>query len=596
MAEKIQNSFYLLKDKLIMLNKKTGKINEEIIDFDFLGKYFRSKSYKEQKTLSELSEEYDVKLYYKKTKTIPPWKGFIQAIAEPDEDVLKCNRSYSESYIVVLKNKLSGQYFVTTGGYGHISVQEISVNDFGLEVLSRLIKAEDKTLRSTKERSITGGIQGEIKFFRSDYNIYENETFGNVYNELVATIDKKQLNEIFGFSKQDISSNSFCLAKNSFSLKKSISFSELLTIIEKCENLLLKPPTVEINSIEKIHKTSKHLLANLYTELFSKIYNNYINADDFISVEISHKDFDKYYYCNKVIIETTINQKRISFEFEESVKNIQILLNEIRLINSTLTKEKFVKVLESAYLTSYDEAGLILTEDSLKNHFCSEISINSKNYFLIEKDWYKMKDRFLNQINEQVQHFSTNNKYLGEKLKNWDESAYLSENEYNASFLGENNTLVFDRFTPQNIEACDFMKWDDRFVYFYHVKKGFDNSMRDLCNQVFISARRVQEDLKTGKSFLKLLYNTVANNNGGNEYSKKCKRQLKKITENEFINIFNNREIVFVLLFLDTSKTGRKISQNIDSFNSTIAKFSLVDLSKKMRNLDVKFQIGQLEK
>lgn len=596
MGEKIQNSFYLLKEELLTYSNKTGKLTKELINFEFLGKNLKSKDYREQKIISNLSEKYDLKLYYKKTKTNPQWKGFLQAIAEPDEDVLKLNRSFSESYVIVLQNKSSKKYFVTTGGYGHTSVQEISVNDFGLEVLSRLIKAEDKTLRSTKERSITGGIQGEIKFFRNDYNIYENEKFGNVYNELVATIDKKQLRKIFGFSKQDILSNSFCLAKNSFSLKKAISFPELLVIIEKCEDLLLKPQTVEINSIEKISKSSKYLINKLYDELFSKIYENYKEENNFISVEISHKEFDKYYYSNKVIVETTIKRKRKEFVFEESIKNIQILLNEIKSVETDLSDCDFKKILETAYLKSYDENGVILTEDSLKNHFCTEMSMDSKSYFLIEKDWYKMKERFLTQINEQALYFSTNNRYLGDKLKNWDESVFSSENEYNASYLNESETLVFDRFTPQNIEACDFMKWDDKSVYFYHVKKGFDNSMRDLCNQVFISARRIQEDLKTEKSFLKLLYNTVINNNGEGDYSKECKKQFDNISENDFLGIFNQREIIFVLAFLDVSKIDRKITQDISAFKSTIAKFSLVDLSKKMRNLDVKFQIEQLEK
>ena len=595
MAEKIQTSFYLLKDRITFFNKKTQKIVEESIDIKFLDKYFKTKGYKEQNVLSDLSKDYEIKLYYKKTPTIPKWKEFVKSIASEDQDVLKTNRAFSESYLVVLKNKKSNNYFVTTGGYGHVSVQEVTTTDFGLQVLSRLIKAEDKALKSTKERSLTGGVQGAIKFFRNDYNFYDNENFGNVYNELNATIDKKQLVEIFGFSQHDINSNSLCIVKDSFSLKKSINFEELLRIIEKCEILLAKPPIVEINSAERIPKQSKVLIGKLYNQLYSHIYGNYIDIAKFFSVEISHREFEKYYYSHKTILDITIRRKRYKIEFDGPVRNMQVILNEIRGINGELSEEEFNNIIEKSYLETYDENGMPLTEDSLKNHFCAEILLDKLSYFLIEKDWYKIKESFLNRINEQASYFVLNNKYLGEELRTWS-ADNLSENEYNASYIGDKNSLVFDKFTPQNIEACDILKWDDKNIYFYHVKKGFDNSMRDLCNQVFISARKIQEDLRTGYSFLKQLYTDILNNDGKTDYSKKAKKQFEKLSQEQFIQLFDKKEIIFVLAVLDTAKTDRSITQDITKFDSNIAKFSLNELAKNMRNLDVKFQILQLQK
>ncbi|MBF4508418.1 TIGR04141 family sporadically distributed protein [Flavobacterium sp. JLP] len=595
MSEKIQNNFYLLKETKKEFKKL--KIVEEKIDFTYLKKLFREKQFKEQTILSNLSKEYEIKLYYKKTTTPIKWKDFIKTIVNPNQEILKSSYSTSESYIIIFYNSKTKKYFASTGGYAHVVVQEIATNDFGLEILSRILKADDKALRSSKERNLTGGIQGSIKFFRNDYNLYENESFGNIYNELNASINKDQLVKVFGFAKHNLKLDSLCIAKNSFSLKKSISFTELLNIIEKCENLIKTPKIVEINSVEKISKSDSVLLYNLWVDLNQKIYANYINPNTFFSVEISNKDFEKYYYANSTTVSISIKNKVEKLLFEEGIRNIQTILDQIRILDSSLSLIDFEKCIDSGYIETIDENGSVLTRDSLKNHFCTEVSLSgsNKSYFLIEKDWYEIGKTFIDKINEQSTHFITSNKYKGPKMEKWLKG---TENEYNSKYFKISNSFVFDKFTPENIEACDVMRWDNEKVYFYHVKKGFNNSMRDLCNQIFIASRKIKEDSKNGYIFLDLLYETVTKNKGVTNYSKDAKKYLfKNITKSDFKNLVKDRTFVFVLAVLDDSVGSiRKLETDIDKFESNIAKFSLNELCKGLRNLEVEFQILQLER
>ncbi|MEP6806557.1 MAG: DUF6119 family protein [Flavobacterium sp.] len=591
MSEKIQNNVYLLKDTKKEFKKSL--IVEEKIDFLYLKTLFKKKGFKEQILLPDLSQKYDIKVYYKKASTPIKWKDFISKVVEPNQDILKLSFSTSESYVIVFYNPVSMQYFASTGGYAHVLVQEIATNDFGLEILSRILKADDKTLRSSKERNLTGGIQGAIKFFRNDYNLYENESFGNIYNELNASISKDQLVKIFGFTKTDLKLDSLCIAKNSFSLKKSISFIELLNVIERCENLIKLPPIVEINSVEKISKSNVGLLHDLWKVLNQKIYDNYLDENKFFSVEISHKDFEKYYYANSTTVTVSTKLLNGKFDFEEGIRNVQTILDEIRIKNPSLKCEEFEKCIDSGNIETFDENGQTITKDSFKNHFCTEISLASKSYFLIEKDWYEIGKTLIDKINEQAEHFIVNNKYSGPSMSKWVNG---SENEYNSTYFVVNNSLVFDKFTPQNIEACDVMRWDSTKVYFYHVKKGFNNSMRDLCNQVLIAARKVQEDSKNGYSFLEVLYDVVVENKGKTPYSIDAKNYLARVSKIDFIDLVKNRTLVFVLAVLDDSAGSRKMEIDIDKFDSNIAKFSLSELSKSMRNLEVEFQILQLEK
>jgi uncharacterized protein (TIGR04141 family) len=590
MSDKIQNNFYLLKENVKVLKK--SKVVEEIIDFKFLHILLKNKGFKEQSILANLSAKYEIKVYHKKSSTPIKWKGFISTVVKPDEDILKNNNSTSESYVIILFNTTTEKYFASTGGYAHVTIQEIATNDFGLEILSRIIKSDDKALRSSKERNLTGGIQGAIKFFRNDYNLYENESFGNIYNELNASINKDQLSEIFGFAKTDIKLGSLCIAKNSFSLKKSISFIELLTIIEKCENLIEKPRVVEINSIEKISKSNIILLNDLWEDLQKRVFDNYTDSNIFFSVEIANKDFEKYYYANSTVLTFSIKRKKHEVIFDETIRNIQTILDEIRKIDSNLSNVEFQRCIANAFIETLDENGVVLTSDNLKNHFCAEVSHLNKSYFLIEKDWYEIGMTFIDKINDQAEHFISTNKYSGPQMDKWITG---SGNKYNSSYFTKADSLVFDRFTPQNIEACDIMRWDANNVYFYHVKKGFDNSMRDLCSQVLIAGRKVKEDSKNKYAFLEILYDTVVKNNGKKQYAIEAKKHLSKTSKTDFIDLVRKRNIVFVLAVLDTSKTVRKLENDIQKFDSNIAKFSLNELSKSMRNLEIDFKILQLE-
>lgn len=588
--EKIQNVFYLLKENVTVIEKR--KIVEKTLDFNYLHKLFNKKGFTQQQLKSDLSTKYQIKLYFKKSKTKIKWKEFITTIVEEGEDILKLQNSIAESYIIIFYNKKTEQYFATTGGYAHITIQEIATHDFGIEILSRIVKAEDKALRSTKERSLTGGIQGAIKFFRNEYNLYENEIFGNIYNELDALLTKEQLATFFGFKRTELKSNSLCIAKNSFSIRKSISFKETLDIIEKCEKILLRKPTVEINSVEKINKSNKVLLQKLNAELETKIYENYLNPNAFHSVEISHKEFEKYFYANYSILTFTLGNKR-EFKIDNTIKEIQNIIEIIQSIDLKIIRKDFDKILNTCRIDTFDENGQMLTSDTLRNHFCSEITSDSKSYFLIEKDWYQIKTTFIEKINDQTKSFIDTNKYSGPILKKWD-SKFTEENDYNASYIGSKDSLVFDKFTPQNIEVCDFLRWDKENIYLYHVKKGFNNSMRDLCSQVYISARKVIEDSKNKYIFIELLYNNVTNSKGTSTYHKNVKKQFDTFNKADFIKLFSTRKIIFVLSVLDTSKSKRELEKEIDKFNSNIAKFCLIELYRNMRNLGVEFQIVQI--
>jgi len=593
MSEKLQLGIYRLKDEIMEIKK--GRVPKKVsINIEYLTKFFRSKNYSLQVTQPNLSVDFDLFLYYKRNKSEIKWKDFIEKIADTNEPILKSKSTNSESYVLLIENKITHIKYATTGGFGHTALQGIIEGDFGLEILSRLLKAEDKTLRSTKEKNLVGGILGEVKFFRNDYNLNENENFGNFYQELHSSLNKKLLTSVFGFSKNEIDSECLCVAKNSFTIKKSISFDQLVVIIKNCENLInTTKPVVEINGVKKLTKGHKSLILELENEIDKAILNVYNGKGSGTSIELCHRDFDKYLHADNYILKYRINGSENTKEYDEPLKNISTIIQEIKKSNSNLDENKLALILSNTHIESRNSDGETITQDLLRNHFYTEVTYKDKSYFLSDSEWFEIKSNFTEKLNEQCQSFINENRFL-KQLETWDYKNE-TENDFNSKHIGKSDFLVFDKFTPENIEACDILYWDTTNIYFIHVKAGFDNSMRDLSHQIYIAARRIKEDSKTGYPFLNQLYVKVKSSTGTSNYSKEAKKQLNKITQDKFIDLFKNRKLVFVLAVLDTSASTRKFSE-IDKFNSNIAKFSLHELIKNMRNLAVDFRIYEIKK
>ncbi|WP_316796329.1 DUF6119 family protein [Pedobacter agri] len=594
MSEKIQNSFYLLKDSVTTYSRKLAKNVKENIDDAFIKKLMKAKGFKPQKVIAALSADYEISLYYKAKSAPVKWKDFIGSVALPGEPILKVSTGKTESYVMLLYSRKGKAYYASTGGYGHMVVQDIATSDLGIEILARLIKPEDKALRASKERSLTGGVLGSVKIFRNSYNLSENESFGSIYNELNAAVNRDKLVNVFGFSAAEVNSDSLCVAKNSFSIKKSISFKELLRVITRCEKLLSSPALVEINTVEKLGRSSRPLITDLNNVVRGKVFMNYVNPNKFFSVEISHRDFERYYLSTYSEFTFHLNGVHEN-KFEEPVRDIQTLLDEIRNTDPSLGQDDFNRVVATASLATFDSDGNELTSDLMGDHYCTEIAHNGKNYFLIEKEWYEISHTMIDKINETCKGFITSRFYAGPAMDAWD-STFLSENDFNAHYLTKPDSLVFDKITPSNIEVCDILRWNTTHIYLYHVKKGFDNSMRDLCSQVFISARRVLEDSKSKYEFIGSLYDELIKTRGKSVYVQNAQKKLKKMPRKDFIALFENRKLVFVLAVKDTSKKTRRLATDIEDFNSNIAKFSLNELTQKMRNLEVDFQILELTK
>ncbi len=576
-AVKWQVGVYLIHDfsvttkevyKFLQIEEKTyqekqNKLLRKLLHVDDLVYKF-----KPQKLISTAYNDFTLFLYYRKhRKKKPDWKQFLARNVKTESSIHTDSTNMNESFVLFFFHKSSNKLYAVCGGYGSVAIKNFTNEDFGIDILMRILQTKgNKVLRHAKEFGITGGLVGVAKYFRENYNFYENTNFGNIYREVSAEIDKDIIRSL-SIDTNDVKQ---CIAKNSFKINQSITYENMLSVVDKLNVILEREANFNINDIKKIDSRKENTLIDKLEEVvLNQLWEGRNNFEilkeqlDFINKKFDRFSSSDYFLCNGIRYE---DKKTIFVSVMNSLSNPN--------------KKHFFRELKTKTLRGYDSEGEELISDKVFNHLVLEIQYESQNYFLINGEYYEINSSFINTLNESCKDFISNNYYDGLD-KNWNSGR---ESVYNLLYKGETDTLVLDTITPDNIEACDILKFDSQKVYFCHVKKGFDGSMRDLTNQVFVSASRIIEDLKSDKTYLKNLYEKLQN-------SEEYRDQVD--SEDEFLSIFENKKLCFVLAVKDTATNERSISC-IESFSSNIAKFSLNELVNKMRNIGIEFQIAQI--
>jgi len=464
MSQKWQVGIYLIHDA----NKTTKQVYEVLENEDktYTQKQNQLKNkllevdsrykYKSIQLNSENISDFTLYLFYRKhPKQEAPWKEFLKTQIPEDTDITKEIKNKNESFVLFLYQRVDKKLYAVSGGYGAFTIQNFIVDDFGINILIRIIKGkEEKVLKSAKEVGVTGGVIGISKYFRSEYNFYENDNFGNIYREVAAYIDKDTAN-LLGITNDTTKQ---CIAKNSFKLNQSITFDEMIKIVTKLNEIMKNDANFTINEIKILdNKKDETLIQSLKKEVLENLWHNKYNIEIIEEkLDFVHKDIDKFLLADRFKCYRT-NYDNIKTLFSE-------IINEIK----SKSKENFIKVFDTYNVSSFDEDDNILTEDKLFNHLIYEVNYNGKSYFLINGKFYQIENNFKNRLNENCKIFIEHN-YRDGLDKDW---GNITEGEYNLLYKGDNNTIVLDTITPQSIEPCDILKYDNDNVYLYHVKKG----------------------------------------------------------------------------------------------------------------------------
>jgi len=588
MTTKIQTSIY--------------RIDEALATFEELDSFIVKKKYVRQSLRSTTKNGFNLFLYYQKKKSDPKWKDFFRQIASSNQDVLKKNCN-NEGFVFLLVKEDTGIIYALTGGLGYFAIQDFIEPEFGLSILARIIDKNSKVIKSARENSVLGGIQGAILFFRKEYNLSENDEFGKIYQELKAGISQKTLVEKFGFDFENLKSIPVCLAKSSFRLNKQITFEELIKLITGCETILGEAEQgIQINSVTKlVKKRDANVIAQLQEQLEEKIWEKFAGGNQDEKFDLCHREFEKYLTSQIYKIRKDGSEGFLHEWEEEALLNLDQILNLAEIRNTFNTEEedcksKLLAFIKKIFIQTFDDEPNYRTKGRLFDHLIAEIECAQKKYFLVNGFWYFISEDFLQSLNQACKDFILSSKADPDLIdRTWNVAGGDQENDFNKSFINDDNTIVLDKILPENIEPCDILKWNGENLYLIHVKAGFAADMRDLCSQILIAATTIQQDIKSGNAYIGKIYDTLqAKMESNDDYFKAAGEQTRNISREDFISLFG-KNIVFIIAILDKANTARLI-ENVDEFDSNIAKFSLIELFKQMKGLDLKLMVHQIGK
>lgn len=534
--------------------------------------------------------DHQILLFSGSKKYPPTWRGFISDLLQNDSSVKKC-QNLIYSYVCFVGN--DEHIFAVAGGYGSQAIAGYTTSHFGLNIIVRLFQRNSKVIQGIQDRGLTGNVLGQTKFYRGDQKISDEDQFGKIFKEIKAQLSEKVLVKSFGFNKADLGKKvSRCLAKSSFQIYKAINFDTLIILIDRFIKILAEPENFPLNKVTLLTKRKdRELLKQLEEILADKLYQD-CKSGKSPDIDFCHADFESFLSASSHQLPIT---KDHVLDFDGTFSD---LLFELKKDDSYFDEgvEDFKHSVLYRKIYSLDSDGNELTNGSVLSHVNGEFTLEDKSYFLVDGEWYRIQSSFIRDLNKEC-------KEIMEEV--WEENLIQDEYDigkresiFNHKFVGRDGFFVFDTITPDNIEFCDVLSIDDKLIHLIHVKKGFDNSIRELASQIHISAKTLRDDVRAGFEYIDEV--EIQSKKGLNS----VKADLQAIAKQQFpkdglSSLFKGKrfqDIVFCFAFVDEANTVRSLRDDVSSFHSNIAKFSLLELRHEIISMGFGFKVIQIKK
>lgn len=580
-----------------------NKINEEKVHstkdiVDFLVE--ENNDYKPQIIKEDVKIDlkgFNTSVIYKPSFPKPTtWRNFFAEILNEKSPMLQ-SKKQEESFMVFIYNE--DNIYSITGGFAFHRIESYLDSLFGIKILSGLIDRNTKKIKGVSERNVSKSIMATTKMFRVDYSISEDEDFGKIYKEIVAQLDNKILEEKLGFKKNEIKKVQ-CIAKTYFKITKSIDIERVYEIISKIDHIMSQ----DINDLNKVNilnsrnKKDKYMIESLEQILVDKLYKDYIEEDIFC-YDICDNDYQSFLLSGNYALKyNNFVVELESYDKEDIVNGITAI--SIQKGIDLTDKRNFNKLIQNIRIISYEEdIEEESTNSKLIKSISSEVEKDGKKYFIMEGTWFKITEDYVSELNTKLKQGMTdkiNNNLIKnvwrKKIDKDDETQqtkqmYITETKFmEENFVEDKNVIISHTKLIDNIEFADLIKIDDtnNKVYLIHIKRGFDASVRDLSYQMIFSYKILQSaKQKADYEKIEKLYDQLEEN------------EKRKIDKKGFVELFKKYEIVYVFSFNDETRRKRNIKENLEMFESNIAKGVLLDLIKIYNTENIKFEIVQID-
>lgn len=473
--------------------------------------------------------------------------------------------------------------YAMTGGLGYTIISEFIEKNFGLNLVPRLIKTEDKVIKKVVEDRLMGNRIYTSRRNRSNTNLDFETDFSNVYRELEFSADEDILLKLGVIDSNKNKVNKNVVSKDSFKVSTSLNIGELNTLIERMDEIAREDAKFPLNYFTPANKNGfkDSDIKNLFCSL---IYKS-LTEDD-----AEDEENFNFEIVGQNIAEYPINSK---FELESELVPIDPIEEPIKwetiidkLDDEELSEEFIEDLFYKSYLITYDENSRETQNIELINSLDGFLKDeNDEVFYLRNGTWYVYDETYEHIAKEQYEQIydESYNYVLGHILnkfpefKNrWDKfkqehGRKPGETEYNKLFIKSDNVIYANEVPKWEVEIADLILYDDAedILYLFCLKDQFSGpGCRDLYGQIESSSLLIQNE-----------FNNI-NSNKLREYFE----ELEEVNENtlnqdEFESYFRSK-ICYVAGFL---KTLRK------NTNTPYGKILTHEINKKIKNKGYEF-------
>lgn len=536
--------------------------------------------------------------YYQECHNLPEWVSFISPYIEGAVP-FKNAKKFNLILLIELEKPEGGRVvFAVTGGSGAIHLSNFIDSNFGIALLERIFDPDENKLNSVKEKAIIGDVLASSRYYRRSRALAYEDDFGKCFQNISVRLTKKQVDESFPtIAKIKKNKESYSVAVNcssSLDLCIKMNLLDLILTIKEIMQILSSPPKLIFNkTLQPLDKRlSKDQISILNRILLSTIIDFSSGKTAELDIDFCPRDFEDYFTSSRVVFSlpeiTPEIGRRDNFrmiEMEEFLyADIKVPIVEMfsRLSESKEYKEAEDKVsltlnyFTSIRVTTYDADGKITTSGRLLEYCNSEIRADGLSYFILDNVWYELKTQFDETLSL---------KYEEKVAKNVMEYAFISkwetgtEDFYNSKYDKKVNPFELHKVMVKNIEICDalYVEHSSKSIFILHAKDTIGASIRDLVSQAFLSARIIEEEVRSeDKPELRSLY-------AGGVRDGRIDNHV--VTEDAFLSYFNFKRVYGLLIHTGTANSQLKTG----AFRSRIAKFSLTEFATVMHANDFSF-------
>lgn len=528
----------------------------------------------------EIDEENNLKYFlytFNSNEFTSEWKNFFPAA------LITNSKFIQQKLSLVFFIEFEEFLYIIIGGNSYRIILPFIDENFGLDLYSRILDPENDELISIKTRSLTGKKAGSYTFYKDKFRLIDHIKFGTLPKEISVKLSNTNNNN-FDFLKNSPKEKVQISVSNSIKFRRIVNFENLKTLIKEIKYFEEIDKNDYLTTYSKI--TNQSTIISLVDELIEDIRTDIPNIEQGIenlSTRFHHefchpKYIDKFYEADYYKLYEKTEESNYSFFKEIYDKNEiykEVILRAVNKFGTDISFNNLKYFLFGVKVRSYQKGDKKQnTGGTFLMHVNTEVEWEGRPYLYLDNNWFLLQDSFIQDLNSQCSRVLKNYRSPIDLLpKTWDKSTLKKESQYNLLYKEEPDYLVFDTITIDGIELCDILYFDNDSIYLIHVKYGFDSSIRELYNQVILSARRLQETISSEeKKFLKLNFQSLIKKDNNNS----------NLTESEFLGLFT-KNINYVMAFSSDHSTEMIIENGIDRIKSSIAKFSTIQASSEMR-------------